>query len=91
MSALSPAESAFAELLGRCGLSDIATRELIEMFLAQSTALESAKRDLAMLRDFERTVRGALTNETSPGAPQTGEAGAAKRALDGAFYRGGGR
>ena len=51
MSALSPAESAFAELLERCRLPGLTTLELLEMFLAQSTALESAKRELATLRD----------------------------------------
>ena len=104
MSALSPAESAFAELLERCGLPDIATRELLEMFLAQSTGLVASRIRVVQLKGMlilesrhaldlhaqRDELREALEAAKRELATLR-DTGATMRALDGAFYRGEGR
>jgi len=70
MSALTVVEHEFADLLERCKLPELTTKELLERFLAQSMAAEGMRKELTMLRAFEGEVRQAIADRDQVSAPQ---------------------
>ncbi len=62
---LNAAERAFAELLERCKLPEITSKDLLDKFLAQSMAAESQQLELEALRRFRGDVTVMLAGVLS--------------------------